>query len=64
MVVYATALQATTAAQVQDAARRTFVPSNRTVAVLERPSAGGGKAGAAGDEGTAITPAASPGAIR
>jgi len=62
--VYATALQATTAAQVQDAARRTFVPSNRTVAVLERPSAGGGKAGAAGDEGTAITPAASPGAIR
>src|SRR2546425_8194485 len=36
--VYAAALQATTAAQVQDAARRTFVPSNRTVAVLARPS--------------------------
>jgi predicted Zn-dependent peptidase len=34
---YATAIQATTAAQVQDAARRTFVPSNRTVAVLARP---------------------------
>src|SRR2546426_11122759 len=46
--VYAAALQATTAAQVQDAARRTFVPSNRTVAVLARPSAGGGKGAGGG----------------
>ena len=34
--VNAAAIQATTSAQVQDAARRTFVPSNRTVAVLGR----------------------------
>jgi len=36
---YAAAIQATTVAQVQDAARRTFVPPNRTVAVLARPEA-------------------------
>jgi predicted Zn-dependent peptidase len=36
---YAAAIQATTVAQVQEAARRTFVPSNRTVAVLARPEA-------------------------
>ena len=36
---YAAAIQATTPAQVQDAARRTFVPSNRTVASLARPGA-------------------------
>ena len=60
--VYAAALQATTAAQVQDAARRTFVPSNRTVAVLARPSAGGEKG--AGDDATGMPPATTPGAIR
>jgi predicted Zn-dependent peptidase len=38
LTAYAAAIQATTAAQVQDAARRTFVPSNRTVAVLARPA--------------------------
>jgi predicted Zn-dependent peptidase len=37
---YAAAIQATTKGQVQDAARRTFVPSNRTVAALARPPEG------------------------
>jgi predicted Zn-dependent peptidase len=62
--VYAAALQATTAAQVQDAARRTFVPSNRPVAVLARPPAGGDKTPGAGDAATAAPGASSPGRSR
>ncbi len=37
---YAAAIQATTRERVQDAARRTFVPTNRTVATLARPPEG------------------------
>jgi predicted Zn-dependent peptidase len=48
---YAAAIQATTVPQVQDAARRTFVPSNRTVAVLARPREDAGRSDAA-PEGT------------
>ena len=51
--VYEQAITSVTAAQVLDAARRTFVASNRTVAVLSRPPAPAGPAGAA--------PASAPG---
>jgi len=44
--VYAASLQAVTAAQVQDVARRVFTDANRTVAVLARPA--GGSPAAAG----------------
>jgi len=55
---YASALQTTTAAQVRDAARRTFVASNRTVATLARPQESGART--AGTDGGA-SPAPGPG---
>ncbi len=45
--VYEQAITSVTAAQLQDAARRTFVDSNRTVAVLARPRAAADSGGAA-----------------
>jgi len=42
--LYEQAIKSVTAAQVQDAARRTSVASNRTVAVLSRPPAAGSSA--------------------
>jgi len=46
MTAYKQALIATTPARVQEVARRTFVPSNLTVAVLSRPKSGDGEAAA------------------
>ena len=46
MTAYKQALIATTPARVQEVARKTFVPSNLTVAVLSRPRAGDGEAAA------------------
>jgi len=46
LTAYKQALIATTPARVQEVARRTFVPSNLTVAVLSRPRSGDGEAAA------------------
>ena len=46
MTAYKQALIATTPARVQEVARKTFVPSNLTVAVLSRPRTGDGEAAA------------------
>jgi predicted Zn-dependent peptidase len=46
LAAYKQALMATTPARVQELARKTFVPSNLTVAVLSRPEAKAGDAGA------------------
>jgi predicted Zn-dependent peptidase len=46
MTAYKQALIATTPARVQEVARKTFVPSNLTVAVLSRPKSGDGEAAA------------------
>jgi len=46
MTAYKQALIATTPARVQEVARKTFVPSNLTVAVLSRPKSGEGEAAA------------------
>jgi predicted Zn-dependent peptidase len=43
LAAYKKALMATTPARVQELARKTFVPSNLTVAVLSRPEAKGGE---------------------
>jgi len=59
--VYASALQAATAAQVQDVARRTFVSSNRSVANLARPRAAGDREGGGTGGATPEPGADSPG---
>jgi predicted Zn-dependent peptidase len=46
LAAYKQALMATTPARVQELARKTFVPSNLTVAVLSRPEGKGGDQGA------------------
>jgi predicted Zn-dependent peptidase len=64
--VEAAAIQAVTREQVQDVARRTFVASNRTVAVLARPqdAAGPPPAGTgAAAPGGAVPGTAAPGAV-